>query len=245
MIQKEILLQIAKVKGLSNREHIEKDYFQDLLLFNIYKKTNLLIFKGGTALYKFYNIPRFSEDLDFSMLENFDVKATIKEAVDSLHECKITEIKELKTSLLLKAQFKGVLTSSNTVRIDININNPVLNKFDVKNYISPYIDISPFSARVMSVQEIIAEKIHSLFAREKARDLYDLFFLLRIASIDSSLVKRKLGNFKLKFNYASLKKRVNRLEPLWLSELGPFVLSELPDFIIVKDFVLDKLKDVK
>lgn len=49
MIIKEMLIETAKKKGLSNKEHIEKDYFQDVLLFKIYKHTNLLIFKGGRS----------------------------------------------------------------------------------------------------------------------------------------------------------------------------------------------------
>ena len=44
MMPKEILIETAKRKGLVNKEYIEKDYFQDLLLFNIYKKTNKRIY---------------------------------------------------------------------------------------------------------------------------------------------------------------------------------------------------------
>ena len=73
------------------------------------------------------------------------------------------------------------MTKYNTLRIDINFKNKLLRGFDVKNYVSDYVDINPFSLRVLKVEEIIAEKIHAILNREKARDLYDLFFLLRIA----------------------------------------------------------------
>lgn len=245
MITADILNETARRKGLVNREHIEKDYFQDLLLFSIYKKTNKLIFKGGTALYKFYSIPRFSEDLDFSVLEPVDVKNVIKEAVLATAGCTLKEIKEMKTSIIFKIEFKGILTASNRVRVDINIKNPVLAGFDVKTHISPYIDISPFSARVMKLEEIIAEKIHSLFAREKARDLYDLFFLLRLSSPDKALITAKLKNFNMTFNYNLIKKRIHEISFIWEKELKPFVLSELPGFKIVEGFVLDKLKEIR
>jgi len=42
------------------------------ILKDIYSNTSvapLLGFKGGTALYLFYNLPRFSLDLDFDLLD--------------------------------------------------------------------------------------------------------------------------------------------------------------------------------
>src|SRR3990167_3542874 len=123
MITREILMEITKKKGLFNKEYAEKDYFQDLLLFNIYKQTNLLIFKGGTALYKLYGLQRFSEDLDFTLIGDLDIEKTMKNSVS------------------IKAAFKGIITKYNTVRLDITLKNIVLEKFDVKNYISSYTDI--------------------------------------------------------------------------------------------------------
>src|SRR3989344_5801481 len=198
MITKEILMKVAKKKGLLNKEYIEKDYFQDLLLFNIYKQTNLLIFKGGTALYKLYDLQRFSEDLDFTLIGDLDIEKTIK--------------------------------------------NVVFEKFDVKNYISSYTDINPFNLRILNSKEMIAEKIHSLLNRESARDLYDLFFLLKFADIDKSLIEKKLNVFDMKLNNNILKKRISNLGTLWKKELNSFVLHELPEFNVVSKFVFEKLK---
>lgn len=64
------------------------------------------------------------------------------------------------------------------MRIDINLKQKVF-EYEVKNYISDFVDINPFSLKVLSLKEMIAEKIHSLLKRTKARDLFDLFFLLR------------------------------------------------------------------
>lgn len=44
----------------------EKDYFQEIILFILYREFGReLVFKGGTALTKCYGFDRFSEDLDF------------------------------------------------------------------------------------------------------------------------------------------------------------------------------------
>lgn len=242
MINKEMLLQSAKRKGLINKEHIEKDYFQDILLFNIYKETNLLIFKGGTALYKLYNMPRFSEDLDFSVLKDFDIERTVKKIVKNIHGAEIKEMKKMEGSLIIKVAFKGIITKYNTIRIDINIKNSILKKFNIKTYISNYIDINPFNLRILALEEIIAEKIHAIFARQKARDLYDLFFLLKFTEVDKKLINEKLSYFNMKFSYGRLRKEINELETLWEKELKSFVLSNLPDFFVIKNFVLNKFK---
>ena len=119
MIAKEILLEIGRKKGLINKEYIEKNYFQDLFLFYLYKKTNKFIFKGGTALYKIYNLPRFSEDLDFSLVEHFspdNAEKIIKEIAENSSNFKINSIKTTKDSLLVRPFF---LPISNNISFSI------------------------------------------------------------------------------------------------------------------------------
>lgn len=241
MIDKEILLQAAAGKGLVNKEHIEKDYFQDLLLHRLYQQTNQLVFKGGTALYKFYQLPRFSEDLDFSVLSKEKLEEGIKLLVEKIPDARLIQLKTLKTSLQAKIRFKGILTSGNTVRLDISTDNPLLETFEIKNYTPVYIDINPFTVRLMSLREILAEKIHSLLARQKARDLYDLFFLLRLVKLDPFLVNKKLAHFGLSWDKKALIQKIADLEPAWEKELKPFILGELPSFSAVEEFVKKKL----
>ena len=86
-----------------------------------------------------------------------------------------------------------------------------------------------------------SKKIHSILNRESARDLYDLFFLLKFANIDRSLIAKKLDVFDMKWDNSLLKKRVNNLKTLWKKELKPFVLYELPEFNAVSSFVIEKV----
>lgn len=238
MIDREFLLKVAKNKGLKNREHIEKDYFQDVLLYHLYKKSNNFIFKGGTCLYKLYNLPRFSEDLDFSILTQKNIKETIESVAREL-KAKI-ESKKTKTSFLFKLRFSGILTQFNIVRIDVSLYNIVFG-FEVKNYVSPYIDIPPFSLRVLKLEEILAEKIHALIKRNNARDLYDLFFLLRFVVPNEELIQKKLEIFKMKFDKEIVKRKIEEIKPKWEAELKPFLLTELTDFEVAEGFVKRKL----
>ena len=242
MIEKEMMLEIAKRKGLTNKEYIEKDYFQDLFLFHLYKKTNLFVFKGGTCLYKIYNLPRFSEDLDFSILEKTDPEKIISEVGDKIG-CEVKSIKKMKTSVLIKLGFKGILTDYNTLRIDISLSNIVFN-YEIKQYIPVYIDINPFSLRVLNLKEMLAEKIHSILSRNKAGDLYDLFFLLRFVEPDRKIIDKKLEIFDMNFEYDKFLAKIDSLKKVWEKELRPFLLSELVDFNIVKKFVIEKTKNL-
>jgi predicted nucleotidyltransferase component of viral defense system len=238
LIDREFLLKVAKNKGLKNREYIEKDYFQDVLLYHLYKKSNNFIFKGGTCLYKLYNLPRFSEDLDFSILTQKNIKETIESVAREL-KAKI-ESKKTKTSFLFKLRFSGILTQFNIVRIDVSLFNIVFG-FEVKNYVSPYIDIPPFSLRVLKLEEILAEKIHALIKRNNARDLYDLFFLLRFVVPNEELIQKKLEIFKMKFDKEIVKRKIEEIKPKWEAELKPFLLTELTDFEVAEGFVKRKL----
>ncbi len=244
MIEKNLLSEVGEKKGLRNKEHIEKDYFQDLFLFNLYKKSNKFIFKGGTALYKLHKLPRFSEDLDFSLIEPLDQKATediVTETVKNIKEFEIKSVKNTEGSLFIKIGTKGILTKYNTLRIDINTKNRVLMDFDIANFVSDYIDINPFSIRALKLEEIVSEKIHSIFARKKARDLFDLFFLLRISNFSLELVNEKLKIFNMIFDFKEFSKKLDNLQELWEKELKPFVLTELFSFETAKSFVLEKI----
>lgn len=238
MIDKNLLMEIAKRKGLKNREHIEKDYFQDLLLFHIYKTSNNFIFKGGTCLYKLYNLPRFSEDLDFSILEDKNVEETIESVAKKL-DAKL-EKRKTKSAYLFKLRFKGILTQANTLRIDVSRVNLVFS-FEVKPYISSYPDIGIFHLRHLSLKEILAEKIHALVKRNNARDLFDIFFLLRFTEFDEELTKKKFETLKIKFDKEILKEKIEAIKNKWEEELSPFLLTEVLEFKTVKDFVMKKL----
>ena len=69
MLSLEYLLEEAKDNGLPivKKRAILREYLQVIILSNIYKHDCgvSMFFTGGTALRFFYNMPRFSEDLDF------------------------------------------------------------------------------------------------------------------------------------------------------------------------------------
>ena len=65
VIGKEELLETANFEQPYQKE---KDYIEELFLAEIYEEADELVFKGGTAMSKFYGSTRFSDDLDFSVV---------------------------------------------------------------------------------------------------------------------------------------------------------------------------------
>lgn len=245
-IDNKLLINLGNKQGLKNKGYIEKSWMQDHLLHYLAKKQDNLIFKGGTALYKFYSLPRFSEDLDFSTKKGIE-ENFLKDFCEANHYT--LNFKKIYDSYLYKIRFSGILTEANTVRVDINKSNSVYT-FDVKSYISPYPDIPPFLIKVMSLKEILAEKICALLDRTEAKDLYDLFFILRVVEINKEIkdiVYKKLHDRNIlieKREVLKLKEKIKLIAPLWIEELKYFVLQELPDFKLVSDFVLKKFKEL-
>jgi predicted nucleotidyltransferase component of viral defense system len=76
MIDKFEILQVARKLRLQNST-IEKDYVLGWILMSIQnnpKIKNSWIFKGGTCLKKcFFDEYRFSEDLDFTLIDSFQM----------------------------------------------------------------------------------------------------------------------------------------------------------------------------
>ncbi|MBE0433513.1 nucleotidyl transferase AbiEii/AbiGii toxin family protein [candidate division WOR-3 bacterium] len=67
MISRKLIEELAG-KYQTIEINIAREYCQHLFLSNLYqmKKSERILFKGGTALRVMYQSPRFSEDLDFS-----------------------------------------------------------------------------------------------------------------------------------------------------------------------------------
>ena len=248
MITKSELFDTARLKGIDNKGYAEKDYLLELVLFSLSKNMkDELIFKGGTALYKFFKLDRFSEDLDFSGVKEIDIGGLMKKVMNDLSkfnvESEISKIKEPFNSVLITLRIKGQLYEGNSrtvsnIRIDINKKSKVeLEPLRLK-FASLYRDIPSFYVLVMQEKEILAEKIRALMTRDKARDLYDAFeLIMNKIEIDKKLIEKKLRYYNLKFSKGELSKSIDEKEKLWGVELKP-LLVELPDFAEVKKKIL-------
>ncbi len=246
MIQKEELKNYAKIAGLKNLGQAEKDYIQNIILFILYQEYgNTLIFKGGTALKKCYGLDRFSEDLDFTCTDKVDTKKLESGLKRFGIEYEI-ETKEygngLKVILRIKGPlYLGVRLSLCHFIIDFSFRENVELKPTIKTIGRFLEELPEFDVAVMDEKEILAEKVRAIMSRTKARDVYDLFFLLeKGVPFDKELIEKKLKYYGESWSPVKFEKQLNLKETIWNSELGPLI-STVPEFKAVKNAIMEKI----
>lgn len=247
MITKEELKEYAMARGLKNLGHAEKDYFQNIILFILsqnYGKN--LVFKGGTALNKCFGLNRFSEDLDFTAKE----KISLAKLETGLKRFRIefeTENKEyangLKAILRIKGPlYIGVPPSKCKLILDFSLRENILLKPRIKNIGRFLEEIPSFDVFVMQEKEILAEKTRAIMTRAKARDVYDLWFLLEKGILfDKDLVEKKLEYYKEKWSFDKFAESITMKKIVWETELKP-TITTIPDFNKVKKEILQAVK---
>lgn len=208
----------------SNSSHDAlREILQEIVLLGLYDAGFFkhAAFYGGTALRILHNLPRFSEDLDFSLLESnpkFNL-VPYEEAIISTLKAfgfDVTiEIKEKNNSSAIASAF----VKGNTIEHLININAPkdITNKihrdqavkiklevdtnppleFDTANVIR--LTPRPFSINAFTLPSLYAGKMHAILCRAwstrpKGRDWYDLvWYIANEVELDSIHLKSRLS----------------------------------------------------
>ena len=190
---------------------VDKDWVLGHFLRSFFSHPDVssqFVFKGGTGLRKGYFFDyRFSEDLDFTLLDsNFDVDKFMLESIAK--KCsKETGILFWVQSFAEKSHnnvsqgyeckicFWGANHKKNSapapkerwqtkIKIDISFTEIVLTPIAQKEIIHPYTDNSMFADIVIpiySLTETLTEKVRSFYQRsyDAPRDYYDVWYLLK------------------------------------------------------------------
>lgn len=232
-----------------NLGQVEIDYFQHLFLLLLSQKSSTnLIFKGGTALQKAYGLHRFSIDLDFTQKGTEELKEMMerisKEIINFGYSTKIEEVKTIGKTFLFK--INGPLNSENPssqarLRIEISQRESVLLEPLFKEVNPIYPDLQPYTILVMPEEEILAEKIRAIMTRDKARDIFDLYFLLEKGiKFNLEFVNKKLEYYKEKFERKKFLKKVKEKKKAWEAELKIYCKTA-PDFEMVYALIAQKI----
>lgn len=148
------------------------------ILKNIYTDTTiapLLGFKGGTCAYLFYNLPRFSVDLDFDLLAT--KTHTPNQIVFDKIKNILTKYGAIKDAYIKRSTIFALVSYGNTdhnIKIEINTRLllPDLRKhYEIKELLGiPMLVAKP--------DYLFAGKLAALTGRRVAamRDIYDLYF---------------------------------------------------------------------
>lgn len=249
MISKEELREYAKTRKL-NLGQAERDYFQNILLFILYENFGKeLVFKGGTALNRAYGLERFSEDLDFTLTKKKELKELIQKGLEKFYlDTEIIE-KKFPRGIKYVLRIKGPLyigrrESLCKLQLDFGFRENIILEPKIITLGRLLRELPPFDVIVMSPEEILAEKVRTIMSRTKARDVYDLWFLIgRGTKIDLDLIERKLDYYQAEFSFNKFKKHLDLKKEIWETELTPLI-PKVPSFREVKRLILEKFEKV-
>jgi len=165
---------------------ILKDIYTDVTI------SPLLGFKGGTCAYFFYNLPRFSVDLDFDLLvvNEENQKMIFKKIVTILG--KYGEVKDQYIKRFTVFALLSYGDDDHNIKIEINIRKLVDNiqyHYEIKEYLG----ISMFVAKK---DYLFASKLSALTLRNgiAMRDVYDIhYFAKNNWDINAEIIKERTG----------------------------------------------------
>jgi len=248
MLTKEDIIRIAKLNKIKPYQQ-EKHYIHTLILRSIYSVHDL-VFKGGTALWFTMNLPRFSEDLDFTHQKNTaltKLPAKIKKDLELYGiPSSLKMINDHSNSFSFRVSAQGPLFTQELDQCFIKVEISSRESLVIKPktiFIKPdYPNQLPFSVIVMDATEILAEKFRALLSRNKARDVYDIWFLLEHdIDISTKLIDKKLEYYEMKFNKQQIHDAIQAKKNVWMRELRPIIIGELPKFERVEKKILDSM----
>ena len=216
----EDMLKNYNVNNIYDKKNAIKEILQEIVLCGLARADFFkdAAFYGETALRIFHGLDRFSEDLDFSLIEpnlNFTFSKyfpTLEKEIKSyglnlLINEKVKSIDSTIASAFVKGNTKELLlsfytnesvnvTSNETIKIKfkVDINPPSFAKFEHKYRLLP----SPYEVNMYDLSSLFAGKIHAVLCRAwknrvKGRDLYDFaFYLSKNASVNRKHLRERL-----------------------------------------------------
>ena len=236
MIDELRLKEISKLFGMRPWQQ-EKHYLQSLILSIISDLP--LVFKDGTYLWMFHGLNRFSEDLDFTSRGNFreDFPEFVSRSIRLYgyeNEAKI--IKSNEHGISVRFLIEGPLHKNDKNRCVIYVEisgreKAVLPGIPLKLDFPQY-DIPVKVLSGMNLDEVGSEKVRAILTREKARDIFDLYFLIRQKEIklDTELINKKLTYYGKRFDSNQFMQELKSRGSLYSKTSKPLVFGEMPDF---------------
>ena len=221
----EIMLNKYQPRDNSERENAIKEIVQEIVLSGLSRGGffDKAVFYGGTCLRIFHGLNRFSEDLDFALLnkdEDFKIEdyfpAVKKELISYGLDMDVVKKEKSKgdndiqsafvkgnTQILLMSFFPNNNEVDNVIKdqtikikFEIDTDNPKGGVVETKYRLLP----APYEIKVFDEPTLFAGKIHAILCREyknriKGRDYYDyLFYCAKGTKINLEYLENKLKN---------------------------------------------------
>lgn len=201
---KDYCLELASKKTDFNAKlNIMREYLQAYILRIMYNQGlfRYIVFLGGTALRFLYDLPRFSEDLDFSLVKSgeYDFAAFMKKIKEELllagYDISLTynDDKNVHSAfvkfigLMYEAGISPLKSQKFSIKVEIDTNPPRGEVFKT-DIVNKYFPIAFLSYNLPS---LFAGKLHAILSRKytKGRDFFDLgWYFSRWKDISPNIV---------------------------------------------------------
>lgn len=253
----------AREVGVRDQQ-IEKDYILSWLLQGIAQHEQLstsVVFKGGTVLKKVYfEDYRFSEDLDFTLLDNDISNEQIFEWFSEVFEY-IQDEANIPLEIIDNNEHQdgginfyisyvgplGGLGANKRVKVDISRSEQLQFEPVMQDTFLGYSDQEEHQLLCYPLKEVLVEKLRSVIQRMQARDFYDIWYLLEIHEMDVAFYTIE---FRAKCEskeidpvgfHKKLEERLPQYKGRWQSSMADQI-QDLPDFDQVIREVMRHLK---
>lgn len=188
------------IQTADDRSNALHEVMQQIALAGLYRAGffNKAAFYGGTCLRIFHSLPRFSEDLDFSLLQpetNFTITHYFEAIVDEFkalgREVVISKKEKKQQSHVESAFLKDTTEIYNIsfqtipnvkIKIEVDTHPPLGFSTEPKLLLLPF----SFMVRCYTLPDLFAGKMHAMLFRNwnnrvKGRDWYDFEWYVRYA----------------------------------------------------------------
>jgi len=205
MVNEAVLTMLKKyqLNNVQDYENALKEIIQEIALLGLWRAKFFehALFYGGSALRILFDLNRYSEDLDFSLLKP---QADFK--IDRYQNALVTELRGFGFDVIFEQKQKSLsaidsaFLKANTMAHFIKVNAQVKTHADAKLQIKLEVDRDPpqgfttqtkiqifpiaYSVVTMTLPDLFAGKMHAILCRErihnvKGRDFYDLVWYVR------------------------------------------------------------------
>lgn len=248
---------------------IQKDYVISWVLWGISKNDFLrenLLFKGGTCLKKVYfEDYRFSEDMDFTLLDDKvsddKIMENFKALFNNVYQASRIplsvadgsfDIHKDSGSIKFKIQYEGP-HGKDSIKVDITRGETIIFDVPERKIFNQYSDLKEedeIVVKAYSLNEILIEKMTALIGRTIPRDLYDFDYLLEeegLKLVDvymEFMIKAENKGHDPKSLYEKVSAKEATYKRDWETSLGGQMKKEdLPEFKNLWRKALSNLKE--
>jgi len=256
----------ARAVGVRDQQ-IEKDYILSWILQGVAMHNELsksIVFKGGTVLKKVYfEDYRFSEDLDFTLLDNSISNQQIFYYFNEVFEY-LREEANIPLEIIDNTEHEdgginfyisyvgplGGMGANKRVKVDISKSEKLQFEPISRPVFLTYTDQEEHKLLCYTLEEILVEKLRSVMQRMQARDFYDIWYLLEIhgLEIDFYLNEFRAKCESKKINPSDFVKKLDQRLPQYKARWQKSMkeqIQDLPEFDQVEREVKRCIKKIE